>query len=683
MTMPQRLPASAVDRTNIQPIERVCSRPVSPAWRQCLRGLFMAGTLTLTVACGSSWYSDGIAPGTDNAPTSNHPGANDPIPEAPENQTTVTGIVVDGPVAGALVVILDADGNELATEVTDNRARFTAFIPADAVYPLTLFATGGVNLTTDADPGFRLEGVIAEAKQQRVVLSAFSTLALKRAECAAVEAGEAREQRVQRLLADPDVLALLKRYEFGLDASVTDHFLTALPTEPAAAASLLLGSEALIEAVRRATAALNAAGAPISIEELLWEVACDLEDGRLDAASVGTDPARIAAFHTALASVLTEAALGELWIASREIDAVELLEQAVVDTFGLNRAPDLGSQPLSEGSLEVLLRSVHASLALAPSDALFDLYAELFALSQDAPRATLRERLDPQALRAAMAGLLTDVASDPALAASVLELNALATANMLPPQLNLSATPQSLPTRGTESTTLSHTSEHATVCQRVNGFGGWAGLTRSADEQLVGPIERAETFTLRCAGPGGVAEQSLDILVPPDVRVRFLRADGSLANTSEPGETLTVRFELFDVTAKQCEFRRTDTQASVSDGDTLTAADGLAINIHCEGLGGNFINSTPLPLSTVPVSLAWARPNQRENGQPLSDLIGYRIYHGSASGNYDGGYVNVDDPEQLTAIIDVPPGNRYVAITALTADGLESRFSNEGFTYIH
>ena len=660
--------------------EGPADRSAQRAWARPIRTLLLTGVLALAAACGMP--EDGES-SDDEPPTGSGPGVSDPLPEAPVGMTTLAGMVVDGPVVGASVTVFDADGNELATEVTDSRARFVVFIPEDAAYPLTVSSVGGVNLTTDADPGFRLEGIVAEAEQQRLVLNPLSTLALKRAECIAVEAGAAPEQRVQRLLEDPAPLAFLERYDFGLDSSVAVGLLTTPPTEADTALSLLLASEAFAEALRRAATALTAAGTPTNLEEVLWHVACDLGDGDLKTASSDADKATLGAFQTALAAVLIETAMGDLRVASREADVTSILEQSVSLTFGLNGAPRLRDMPLSAGFVDVLLRSVHASLALGPTDALFDLYAELFELAQGAPRSALRERIDSEALQTHLSTLLSDAASDPALAANMVEWSTLNSANTLPPQVHLEASPRQLSTRGMESTTLSHSSEHATVCQRVsNGNSGWSGVTGATADLLVGPIERIETFTLRCAGLGGLVEQSLEVLVPPDVRIQFFRADGSLASTAEYGDDLTVGIQLFDVSADQCQFRRSDTQEAVTDGDTLIAAEGLSITANCEGIGGTFINSALLPAPTVPMSLAWTRPTKRDDGTPLTNLIGYRIYHGNASGNYNGGHINVDDPEQLSAIIDVPPGNRYVAVTAISADGLESRFSNEGFTYI-
>ncbi|MCC5887234.1 MAG: hypothetical protein JJT88_12450 [Gammaproteobacteria bacterium] len=681
-----------------------------------MRAALLALALALLVACGGGGGSDsgdGSSGGSgtpDNSATQNSPptaGASDGSGagtgnsssgitgsgagnsnsehtddgETPAPSLALTGVVIDGPVAGAAVTIIDADGRELTTVVTDDQARFTANIPANARFPLTLKATGGQNLVTGTAQDFKLEGWMTEADHQSVVVSSLSTLLLQRAECAAVQDNAPRSEGLSRLLTETEhATATLAAHGLGIEAPIQR-----MPQDPQQAASLLLASEALAEALRRAATALNSAGLPTSVEELLWSVACDLSDGQLDASSPESEARTIAAFQTALTAVTIEASLGELWVESRDRDAVPLLAQALADTFGLQGAAPIDALPLSTETLEALLRSVHAALALAPSDALFDFYAELFAWPANTPRSELRGRLAHLTVRGQLDGLLQSLAASGEQAGDFIAWNNLAPANSLPPQLSLSAAPQSLASRGSESTTLSHSSENATVCQRISndGNGAWNGIAAVEDALQVGPIGRIESFTLRCASLGGIAEQSVQVLVPPEVRTEFFRADGNVASLLEYGDTVTVRFQLFDVDTEQCAFRRTDNQALISDGAVLNFDSDFSISANCTGPGGNFVNSTRLPGPTVPISLAWTSPSKRENGAPLGgDLAGYRIYHGSRSGNYDGGFISIDDPEQRSATIDLPRGNRFVVVTAVAEGGFESRLSNEAFTFI-
>lgn len=78
-------------------------------------------------------------------------------------------------------------------------------------------------------------------------------------------------------------------------------------------------------------------------------------------------------------------------------------------------------------------------------------------------------------------------------------------------------------------------------------------------------------------------------------------------------------------------------------------------------------------------TLLWAPATTNSDGTPLSDLAGYRVYYGTASGNYTT-TVDVSDPAATSAQIDglTPNTTYYFAVTAYDSSGNESSFSNEG-----
>lgn len=60
--------------------------------------------------------------------------------------------------------------------------------------------------------------------------------------------------------------------------------------------------------------------------------------------------------------------------------------------------------------------------------------------------------------------------------------------------------------------------------------------------------------------------------------------------------------------------------------------------------------------------------------KPSTDpVVGYRLYHGPASGTYTN---SIPFPGTNAHLV-VPPGTNYFAVTAVDANGLESDFSNE------
>lgn len=77
------------------------------------------------------------------------------------------------------------------------------------------------------------------------------------------------------------------------------------------------------------------------------------------------------------------------------------------------------------------------------------------------------------------------------------------------------------------------------------------------------------------------------------------------------------------------------------------------------------------------VSLDWQAPTQNEDGTPLTDLAGYKIYYGKASGAYDN-EVNINNPGQTTHVVDnLLPDTYFFTATAYNAAGIESDFSGE------
>jgi len=82
----------------------------------------------------------------------------------------------------------------------------------------------------------------------------------------------------------------------------------------------------------------------------------------------------------------------------------------------------------------------------------------------------------------------------------------------------------------------------------------------------------------------------------------------------------------------------------------------------------------------VEITINWVPPTENVDGSPLTDLSGYTVYYGTASGGYTGSY-NVSDPAQTSdvfTVLNVVSGEEvFVAMTAWDNDGNESAYSNE------
>lgn len=107
-------------------------------------------------------------------------------------------------------------------------------------------------------------------------------------------------------------------------------------------------------------------------------------------------------------------------------------------------------------------------------------------------------------------------------------------------------------------------------------------------------------------------------------------------------------------------------EKGASGAETLPAiTQSATYNITCEWeVGGS-------------ATLSWTPPTQNTDGSALTDLDGYKIYWGTASGDYQSN-VAIDNPGITTYVVDgLSSGTWFFVATALNELGVESQFSNE------
>jgi len=103
---------------------------------------------------------------------------------------------------------------------------------------------------------------------------------------------------------------------------------------------------------------------------------------------------------------------------------------------------------------------------------------------------------------------------------------------------------------------------------------------------------------------------------------------------------------------------------------------------------GNTTPNNPAPTSPDPgtptpppptgsISLSWSAPATNSDGTPITDLAGYRVYYGTASGFYTDN-VTISDPATLsTTISNLPADTYYVIVRAFNSVNAESQASVE------
>jgi len=97
----------------------------------------------------------------------------------------------------------------------------------------------------------------------------------------------------------------------------------------------------------------------------------------------------------------------------------------------------------------------------------------------------------------------------------------------------------------------------------------------------------------------------------------------------------------------------------------------ITIFAACGGVGGS---SNPTN-ATGSVSLAWNAPTTSVDGTMATDLVGFKVYYGTASKTYTH-IIDVKNVPSCT-INALPPATYYFAITAYDSSGIESDYSTE------
>jgi len=95
-----------------------------------------------------------------------------------------------------------------------------------------------------------------------------------------------------------------------------------------------------------------------------------------------------------------------------------------------------------------------------------------------------------------------------------------------------------------------------------------------------------------------------------------------------------------------------------------------------------FLNSllasdTSQPVGNESITILWQAPFMNDDGTPLVDLVGYRIYIGQAPGVYDS-VVKINNVGIMSYVLSgLVPGTYYVAMTSVNSAGVESAPSTE------
>ncbi|MDX8408914.1 MAG: DUF5011 domain-containing protein [Mariprofundales bacterium] len=252
----------------------------------------------------------------------------------------ITGSVGDGPITGALVIVTDSAGNEMARTTSDSSAKYQVHVPTTASLPLTINFTGGIDLVTGKKPSIPITSMVVEPLVEGGAIVAngnpFSTLIVG----AAVQEAAIQQKPIDTTILNQARDRIVKGYSFGLDPSI-DPIRT--PATSSNAAGLVQASEALAEVIRRSTFGLansrkTAQGGSIipssagqQVQNTVNILAADVIDGVVD----GRAPARNAT--AGKAPSLSDSDLQAAFV-QMQFNSVGVLSEVLTNTLAVTSA---------------------------------------------------------------------------------------------------------------------------------------------------------------------------------------------------------------------------------------------------------------------------------------------------------------------------------------------------------
>lgn len=241
------------------------------------------------------------------------------------------------------------------------------------------------------------------------------------------------------------------------------------------------------------------------------------------------------------------------------------------------------------------------------------------------------------------------------------------------PSVNLSANPLSIASG--ESTTLTWSSSNVDTC---TASGDWTGSKGTSGSQTNSNLTSDQTYVLTCTGVGGSASDSVSVSVinPPAPTLSFSANPTTVTQNDTTSLTWSASFA--DSCVASNGWTGNKGLSGTENSAQLTA--DTQFTLTCTGPGGSVVESVQVTVvlnGNGTATVSWDPPTTNTDGSPLTDLAGYKIYYGTAPGNYSE-VVDVSNPGMTSYIIEnLLPGDWYFAMTAYNASGVESSLTQE------
>jgi len=259
------------------------------------------------------------------------------------------------------------------------------------------------------------------------------------------------------------------------------------------------------------------------------------------------------------------------------------------------------------------------------------------------------------------------------------------------PMLSLKSDVTSVQEGGT--VLLSWASASVTNC---TASGAWSGSQPTSGTFNTPPLKVDSTYTLTCQSSRGKVQRSvlIDVVPAPTTTssgstTTSTTTSGTTTTTVTPrlalqasasavktGESVTLSWTGEAVSNCQASGSWTGSRATSGSEVRSQLTTSQSYTLTCDSATGQVVAMTSVQVWSGGTEITWSPPTQNDDGTPLTDLAAYRIYVGTISRNY---YQQVDVTSAAVTkyFLDLLPGEYYIAMSALDAEGNESALSNE------
>ncbi len=198
-----------------------------------------------------------------------------------------------------------------------------------------------------------------------------------------------------------------------------------------------------------------------------------------------------------------------------------------------------------------------------------------------------------------------------------------------------------------------------------NGLATSVATGTTTIKAVSGSISASTTLTVTAATLVSIGISPIDPIIAKGTNRQFT-ATGNYSDHTTQNLTNSVTWSSSNTSIA------TISNAAGSNG----VATGVALgSTTIKAVSGTVSGTTTLTIVDRSAILSWNAPTTNTDGTALTDLAGYKIYYGTASGNYTT-TINVGNVTTYT-INNLAPGTYYFAATAVNSAGNESGYSNE------